>query len=71
MLEEASPRDRIWGIGMGSKHIDVYDQSKWRGTNLLGIELMKVRNYIKRIDAKKEKDKKKKAKTNKDIKVKK
>lgn len=42
-LAEASPRDKIWGIGMSSDHPDVLDKSKW-GLNLLGLILTELRN---------------------------
>lgn len=31
ILVEASPRDRIWGIGMGKSNPDVENPMKWRG----------------------------------------
>lgn len=43
VLVEASPRDRIWGIGMGASNPDARDPLKWRGTNLLGFALMEAR----------------------------
>lgn len=46
ILVEASPYDRIWGIGMGRSNPDVYDPSKWKGQNLLGKALMDVREYL-------------------------
>lgn len=46
VLVEASPMDRIWGIGMaaGDEHIE--NPEKWRGLNLLGFALMKVRSSL-------------------------
>jgi ribA/ribD-fused uncharacterized protein len=43
ILVEASPRDRIWGIGMGASNPDATHPLKWRGTNLLGFALMETR----------------------------
>ncbi len=46
VLVEASPRDRIWGIGMGQSNIDAHNPHKWRGRNLLGFALTRVRDEI-------------------------
>ena len=46
-IAEASPFDRIWGIGMGEKKAKEVDQPGWRGLNLLGKALIEVRNHIK------------------------
>ena len=43
-LAEASPRDRIWGIGLNIT--DAYSGKKWKGQNLLGKALMNVRDNI-------------------------
>ena len=39
---EASPHDRIWGIGLHFDDADALDSTKWRGQNLLGKALNKV-----------------------------
>ena len=44
ILVEASPYDRIWGIGRGESDPLIADESAWRGLNLLGVALMKVRD---------------------------
>lgn len=43
VLVEASPRDRIWGIGIGASNPDAEHPARWRGTNLLGFALMEAR----------------------------
>jgi ribA/ribD-fused uncharacterized protein len=47
VLVEASPYDKIWGIGMRSDELNVKNPLLWRGQNLLGFALMEVRNEIK------------------------
>jgi ribA/ribD-fused uncharacterized protein len=46
ILAEASPLDRIYGIGMGPNNPNVQFIDKWRGQNLLGKALMDVRDII-------------------------
>lgn len=46
VLVEASPRDRIWGIGMGKNNPDAGIPKNWRGLNLLGFALMVVRAQL-------------------------
>jgi ribA/ribD-fused uncharacterized protein len=40
---EASPVDRIWGIGLASDDAKARDPNTWHGLNRLGFALMKVR----------------------------
>ncbi|MDO5082807.1 MAG: NADAR family protein [Arachnia propionica] len=47
VLVEASPRDRIWGIGMGAKNEQVHNPENWRGLNLLGFALMETRDQLR------------------------
>ena len=47
VLVEASPVDKIWGIGLGKDDEQIYDPSKWQGYNLLGFALMEVRDKLK------------------------
>lgn len=47
LIVEASPFDRIWGIGMGSGERGVDDPFNWKGQNVLGFALMNVRDRIK------------------------
>ncbi|KAI0365849.1 DUF1768-domain-containing protein, partial [Pilatotrama ljubarskyi] len=46
-LVEASPRDRIWGIGYGKARAAEVGREKW-GTNLLGRALMEARRILRR-----------------------
>ncbi|SPQ17832.1 0145b5db-60e5-4ff1-8392-a770bfda7eb5 [Thermothielavioides terrestris] len=46
-LVEASPMDRIWGIGFGAAKAGVVGREKW-GLNLLGKALMDVREQLRR-----------------------
>ncbi|KAK5800848.1 hypothetical protein VI817_003060 [Penicillium citrinum] len=43
-LVEASPRDRIWGVGFGAKNAGLR-RDRW-GLNLLGKALMQVRQRL-------------------------
>ena len=46
VLVEASPFDRIWGIGMAKSHESAKAPQKWNGRNLLGFALMEVRDAL-------------------------
>jgi ribA/ribD-fused uncharacterized protein len=43
ILVEASPLDRIWGIGMAADDDHVAQPHLWKGLNLLGFALMEAR----------------------------
>lgn len=49
ILAEASPYDRVWGIGMSESHEHAEDPLRWKGQNLLGFALMEVRDEIRRV----------------------
>jgi ribA/ribD-fused uncharacterized protein len=46
VLVEASPVDRIWGIGLAATNAAATDPERWRGLNLLGFALMEARRGI-------------------------
>jgi ribA/ribD-fused uncharacterized protein len=46
IIAEASPRDRIWGIGLAADHPDARHPMVWRGLNLLGFALMDARDEL-------------------------
>jgi len=47
VIVEASPRDQIWGIGLGASNPKAENPLQWRGQNLLGFALMEVRDRLK------------------------
>ncbi|MFC0096160.1 NADAR family protein [Micromonospora marina] len=46
VLVEASPVDRVWGIGLAATDPRVHDPAQWRGPNLLGFALMRARAHL-------------------------
>ncbi|MFD6271835.1 NADAR family protein [Nocardia asteroides] len=46
VLVEASPVDRIWGIGLAADDPRTADPARWRGANLLGFALMRAREVL-------------------------
>eukprot|EP00301_Raphidiophrys_heterophryoidea_P019233 c4197_g1_i1.p1 GENE.c4197_g1_i1~~c4197_g1_i1.p1 ORF type:complete len:383 (+),score=95.99 c4197_g1_i1:109-1257(+) len=44
-LVEASPRDKIWGIGISASNPDAKHPNKWKGQNLLGVAITYVRDH--------------------------
>jgi ribA/ribD-fused uncharacterized protein len=51
VLVEASPVDRVWGIGLSADDPDAPRPDAWRGLNLLGFALMDVRDRLASGDA--------------------
>ncbi|MES4889097.1 NADAR family protein [Streptomyces sp. NPDC096012] len=46
VLVEASPVDRVWGIGLAATDEAASDPERWRGPNLLGFALMRTRERL-------------------------
>lgn len=46
VLVEASPVDKIWGIGLAQDDPKSENPENWNGLNLLGFALMKVRSIL-------------------------
>jgi ribA/ribD-fused uncharacterized protein len=46
VLVEASPLDRIWGIGLAADSEHATNPSEWRGLYLLGFALMEAREQL-------------------------
>ena len=45
-LVEASPYDKIWGVGLAEDDPLIYDKKNWKGENLLGKAIMAARAKI-------------------------
>ena len=43
---EASPLDAIWGIKLSAENTKASNPMKWKGTNFLGFQLTRVRDYL-------------------------
>lgn len=46
ILVEASPVDKVWGIGMAKGDDPIENPTRWRGENQLGFALMEVRDKL-------------------------
>ncbi len=45
-IVEASPYDKVWGVGIHWTDDEILDENNWKGQNLLGRVLMKVREQL-------------------------
>ena len=46
VIVEASPVDKIWGVGLAENDPLIQDPKNWQGLNLLGYALMDVRAHL-------------------------
>ena len=46
VIVEASPYDKIWGIGLSADDENAEKPLQWKGLNLLGFALMGVRKQL-------------------------
>jgi ribA/ribD-fused uncharacterized protein len=46
ILVEASPPDKVWGIGLPAEDPNASRPAKWPGLNLLGFALMQARDHL-------------------------
>ncbi|WP_444909926.1 NADAR family protein [Microbulbifer sp. TRSA005] len=46
ILVEASPVDKIWGVGQAQDSSTIQDPRSWAGLNLMGFALMEVRDQL-------------------------
>ncbi len=53
-IVEASPLDKIWGIGLAPDDVRAQDPKNWKGQNLLGLALMEIRAkpYVQKFNEK-------------------
>ena len=49
VLAEASATDCIWGIGLAADDPNARDPQRWRGENILGNVLIRVREHFQRV----------------------
>lgn len=47
IIVEASPVDKVWGIGLSQDSKEIDNIYAWGGQNLLGFALMEVRDFLK------------------------
>mmetsp|Transcript_112697 Transcript_112697/g.313527 ORF Transcript_112697/g.313527 Transcript_112697/m.313527 type:complete len:605 (+) Transcript_112697:92-1906(+) len=51
VLAKAAPSDFVWGIGLGCQDAHALQPAQWRGRNVLGLALMRVRSLLRGRDS--------------------
>ena len=46
-IAEANPKDLLFGVGIGLEDPQVFQKESWKGRNILGLTLEKVRAAIR------------------------
>ena len=47
ILVEANPNDVYWGAGLSIHDSDIWDETKWRGENMLGKVLSEYHDHLR------------------------
>ena len=47
LICEANPNDKVWGVGLSLANNEVFIEDKWKGRNLAGCLLQRVRELLK------------------------
>jgi ribA/ribD-fused uncharacterized protein len=47
---EASPKDKVWGVGLHFTDDAILDEKNWKGTNWLGEAIMQVRSDLRTME---------------------
>ena len=46
-IVEANPKDSLFGVGMSLENSEIWNKEKWKGKNIQGITLEKVRAALR------------------------
>ena len=45
--QEVNFKDSVWSCGLAANDPDIFDETKWKGQNLLGKVLMQIRKELR------------------------